>query len=72
VQTKSNHKKTGQKPIVRKSLRLARFKERLPIGKTLILKGQTPNGTITFHFKILSPAQQMKERNSAYQFFSID
>lgn len=31
-----------------------------------------PNKLKTFTFKIVSASQQMRERNSAYNFFSID
>jgi hypothetical protein len=45
----------------------------LPIGRNLTVKGKTATeGYKSFSFSVLSSSQQMKERNKAYRFFSID
>lgn len=38
----------------------------------IVVSGNTPsNKKRTFRFKVISEKQQLKERNAAYQFFSI-
>lgn len=55
-----------------KNMRVAR-RTTIPINGTIIIKGDTPSKKVKpFRFTIVSSTQQMKERNSAYQFFSLD
>lgn len=44
----------------------------LPIGRRLAVNapGQSKS-KVVFDFEVLSPSQQMSERNNVYQFFSI-
>jgi|GEM_PF-6296820 len=59
--------KKGDMPI--KNARITK-RAVMPVNGTIILKGNTASNKFkTFHFSIVSPAQQMKERNKAYRFF---
>lgn len=45
----------------------------LPVGRNFAISGRTAtDGYKTFSFAVLSTSQQMRERNEAYRFFSID
>ena len=69
---KVSHTKASKGDVPRKSLRILKTSHQLPHLKTFIVRGDTRIGVKLFRFQIVTASQQMKERNNAYQFFSID
>ena len=63
---------TYRKKAARKSIRIAKATS-TPLKGTYVVRGTiASNTTKTLQFAVVSPAQQMRERNSAYHFFSLD
>lgn len=66
-------RRTKQRPSKSSRIMKTAASGNLPLGGTVTIKGKaSDNTTKTFRFSVVSPAQQMKERNRAYRFFSID
>jgi hypothetical protein len=56
-----------------KSSRIVKKTAAMPLKGNFVIKGASlTRKTKTFRFSILSASQQLKERNKAYHFFSID
>jgi len=73
VKARNKNNSPRQKPVARKTSRLLKASQTFGLGSVITIKGKTPSQTEkSFHFKVLTAAQQMKERNKAYKFFSID
>jgi len=65
--------KKSHNTATKKSSRIVKKVSLMPLNGTLVVKGTRSNKkTKTFRFSVLSPAQQQRERNKAYLFFSID
>lgn len=65
--------KKGSNAAPNKSCRIIKKAAAMPLKGTLVVKGTSADNRIkTFRFSVLTAAQQLKERNSAYHFFSID
>ncbi len=69
---RTTHIKGVKKTAAKKAFRIVRHTNSLPTSGHIVIKGATSTHTVkAFNFTIVSAAQQMKERNKAYQFFSI-
>jgi len=63
--------KTYNKPVAKKSMRL--LKPVTTFSRSIVISGNTATRhRKTFTFKVISAAQQMRERNKSYKFFTID
>ncbi len=66
------NKKRGITPTAKKAVWSAKYVHNFPVTGTVTVKGSTNNGIKAFSFKVISPLQQSRERNKAYQYFTID
>jgi hypothetical protein len=71
--TKARYHAKRRNTVAKKKSRIVKKASAMPSQGTFVVKGTSPDKkTKTFRFSVLSPAQQVRERNRAYQFFSID
>lgn len=69
------YKKPKFRPTKSKSSRIAKMASAADLSNcgAVVIKGYINHDTPKeFYFNIVSPTQQMRERNKAYSFFSID
>jgi hypothetical protein len=66
------NKKRVMRPAAKKAVWSAKYVHNFLDAGTVNVKGSTNNGIKAFSFNVISPLQQSRERNKAYQYFTID
>lgn len=73
MSTTGPHTKKSGSTAAKKTSRIAKKASTMPFKGTIVVSGKSSDDiTKTFRFSVLYATKQLKERNKAYNFFSID